>query len=71
MLLQPVAAGAPSRQLVNDYEEILRQQAEEVNRLRLGAGWGGDVWAFAVWARDNLPGFDPHRPNLSFLPKPP
>jgi hypothetical protein len=60
MLLQPVAAGAPSRQLVTDYEEIIRE--------RQGASWAGDVWAFAVWARDNLPGFDPHRPRVGFLP---
>jgi len=63
MLLQPVAAGEPSRQLVTDYEEMIRE--------RQGVGWAGDVWAFAVWAQDNLPGFDPHRPRLGFLPQPP
>jgi hypothetical protein len=30
--------------------------------------WSGEVWAFANWARKNLPGFDPYRPNVGFLP---
>jgi phosphopantetheine adenylyltransferase len=64
-LLQPVSAGKPTQQLVKDYEEIIRQRPDAP---RLSQGWSGDVWAFAVWARDHLPGFDPHEPRVGFLP---
>ena len=61
VLLQPVAAGSLYSQLVSDYEVMIRQKP--------GDGWDGDLWAFAVWARENLRGFDPHQPKLGFLPR--
>jgi hypothetical protein len=65
VLLQPISAGPPTRRLVAEYEELLRQRSGAPN---LGEGWSGDIWAFVDWARKNLPGFDPHRPNVGFLP---
>ena len=65
VLLQPISAGEPSRQLVQGYEELLR---ERPNAPKPAKSWSGDVWAFASWARGNLPGFDPHQPKVSFLP---
>jgi hypothetical protein len=64
-LLQPVSAGKPSHKLVSDYEGLVRTHP---NAPKPAKSWSGDVWAFAVWARDNLPGFDPHRPRVGFLP---
>jgi hypothetical protein len=66
-LLHPVSAGKPSQQLVADYEEIIRKRSDAP---KLAKSWSGDVWAFAAWAKDNLPGFDRHEPRLSFLPSP-
>jgi len=65
-LLQPVSAGKPTRDLVGNYEKFLRDHPEGVPAPL--PAWSGDVWAFAIWARDNLPGFDPHRPRVDFLP---
>jgi hypothetical protein len=64
-LLEPVCAESPSR-LVKDYEEAIRQRAD-APKLTETESWSGDVWAFAKWARDNMPGFDPYRPNVEFL----
>jgi hypothetical protein len=64
-LLRPISAGEPSRQLMRGYEELLRERS---GSPKLEESWSGDVWAFANWARKNLPGFDPHRPNVGFLP---
>lgn len=66
VLLQPVSAGDPTRDMVGDYEKFLRDHPDGVPTPLLA--WSGDVWAFAVWARDNLPGFNPHRPTADFLP---
>jgi hypothetical protein len=63
-LLQPVSAGRPSRKLVADYEAIIQQRADVPKPTK---SWSGDVWAFATWARDNLPGFHPHQPKVGFL----
>ena len=63
-LLQPVCTGEPATQLLNDYEETLRQRPDAPKLLK---SWSGDVWEFAGWARDNLPGFDPDQPNVGFL----
>ena len=66
-LLQPVSAGEATRYLVTEYETLVRADPEGSKRLT--SPWSGDVWAFAVWARQgNLPGFDPDRPNVGFLP---
>ena len=65
VLLQPISAGEPTRQLVQGYEELLR---ERPNAPKPVESWAGDVWAFATWARNNLPGFDPYRPKVGFLP---
>src|SRR5262249_16448342 len=35
--------------------------------LKPNSNWSGDVWMFVKWARKNLPGFDPYRPNVRFL----
>jgi hypothetical protein len=64
-LLEPVSVGVPTRKLVSDYEEIIRNHP---SAPKLGKSWSGDVWAFAGWAKGNLPGFDPHRPRIGFLP---
>ncbi len=64
VLLQPAAVAEPTRRLVTDYEQIIRQRQDAP---KLAESWSGDVWAFARWARDNLPGFDPHQPNVGFL----
>ena len=66
VLLQPVSAGDPTRDLVTDYENFIREHPVGIpTPLPI---WSGDVWAFAVWARDNLPGLNPHRPTADFLP---
>jgi hypothetical protein len=65
VLLQPISAGPPTRRLVAGYEELLRERPDAP---KLAESWSGDVWMFAKWARENLPGFDPHRPNVGFLP---
>jgi hypothetical protein len=64
-LLQPASAGEPTRRLVSGYEELLRERSVPQKPKK---SWSGDVWAFANWARENLPGFDPHQPNVGFLP---
>jgi hypothetical protein len=63
-LLQPGAVRTATRRLVTDYEHIIRQRQDAP---KLAESWSGDEWAFAKWARANLPGFDPHHPNVSFL----
>jgi hypothetical protein len=65
VLLQPISAGPPTRRLVAGYEELLRERPDAP---KLAESWSGDVWMFAKWARENLPGFDPYRPNVGFLP---
>jgi hypothetical protein len=65
VLLQPISAGEPTRQMVVGYEEYLHERPDAP---QLAKSWSGDVWAFAIWARKNLPGFDPYRPNVGFLP---
>jgi hypothetical protein len=65
VLLQPISAGEPSRQLVTGYEEFLRERPDAPKPV---PSWSGDVWVFVNWARKNLPGFDPYRPNVAFLP---
>lgn len=59
-LLAPTFAGEPSRQLIADYEQITQRQQS--------SSWSGDVWSFAIWAKDNLPGFHALRPKVGFLP---
>src|SRR5262249_928302 len=61
MLLQPISAGEPTRQLVQGYEELVRERSDFP---KLEKGWSGDVWAFANWARQNLPGFDPYQSRV-------
>ena len=50
--------------LVSDYQQLINQRAAEKP-----VDWKGDVWAFATWAHDNLPGFDPYQPRVDFLSK--
>jgi hypothetical protein len=64
-LLQPISAGEPTRHLVKGYEELVRGRPEAP---KVAESWSGDVWMFVKWARENLPGFDPYRPNVGFLP---
>jgi hypothetical protein len=64
-LLQPISAGKPTRQLVQGYEDLVRQRSDFP---KLEKSWSGDVWAFASWAHENLPGFDSHQPKVGFLP---
>jgi len=64
-LLQPISAGEPTRQLLSGYEKILNERPDAPKRAK---SWSGDVWAFANWARENLPGFDPHWARVGFLP---
>jgi hypothetical protein len=65
VLLQPISAGEPTRNLVDGYEKLLHERPDAPKPDK---SWSGDVWAFANWARGNLPGFDPYRPNVGFLP---
>jgi len=65
MLLQPISAGEPTRQLIQGYEKLVREGSDFP---KLEKSWSGDVWAFANWARKNLSGFDPHHPQVGFLP---
>ena len=65
VLLQPISAGESTRHLVQGYEELVRGRPDAP---KLADSWSGDVWAFVKWARENLPGFDPYRPNVGFLP---
>ncbi len=62
-LLEPVCADKElSKQFVNDYQDLINQQA--------GAkpvDWQGDVWAFASWARTNISGFDLYQTRVGFL----
>jgi hypothetical protein len=64
VLLQPVSAGEPTRRLLIGFEQMLRGRPD----APANNGWSGDVWVFANWARANLPGFDPYRPKVGFLP---
>jgi hypothetical protein len=64
-LLQPISAGGPTRKLVDGYEKLLHERPDAPKPDK---SWSGDVWAFVSWARGNLPGFDPYRPNVGFLP---
>jgi hypothetical protein len=65
VLLKPISAGAPTRELVEGYEKLLNERPDAPKPDK---SWSGDVWAFVSWARDNLPGFDRHQPNVGFLP---
>lgn len=64
-LLQPVSAGEPTRHLVAGYEQLLHDRPDAP---KPPPSWSGDVWAFAKWARENLPGFDPYWAKVGFLP---
>ena len=68
LLLQPLSAGKPTEYLVNAYEKRLR---EDPSVAEPKPSWSGDLWAFVAWARaGGVPGFDPHRVRLDFLPPP-
>jgi hypothetical protein len=62
--LQPGSSRGPARQLVGDYEQVLRHHP---GVPKSAESWSGDVWAFAKWARDNVKGFDTHHSNVGFL----
>jgi len=66
-LLEPVCAGA-TEMFVNHLEEVLHRNAEVPEANRPKEKWSGDVWEFVLWAEKNLPGFDPHKEAVGFLP---
>jgi hypothetical protein len=67
-LMSPLLADDGTQGLILDgYEERIRRQP---GSLRVDKSWAGDIWAFASWAKNTLPGFDSERPNIGFLPSP-
>jgi hypothetical protein len=65
VLLQPISAGEPTRQMVQGYEDLVRERSGGAKPEK---SWSGDLWAFAKWARENLPGFNLYRADVGFLP---
>ena len=70
-LLEPVCAGRATQAFVDDYWEFINSSPEVPDHNKPKEKWAGDVWAFAVWAENNLPGFykHEHEPNVGFLPR--
>lgn len=60
MLLQPISGDYSNSHIASGYENFLRKRGD---KRVAGLNWRGDVWAFATWARNNLPQFDEHEPR--------